>query len=78
MIEAFRQEAVSMAAAVEKEKQRAIGLRLLVDSVVKKKEDDRRRLMVPFNKLSSFSFVLKSRVQGDHRRTSNGTGAAAT
>ena len=59
MIEAFRQEAVSMAAAVEKEKQRAIGLRLLVDSVVKKKEDDRRRLMVLFNKLLCFFFCSK-------------------
>lgn len=45
-MDVFKKEARRTAAAVETEKKRAIGYRLLIDSLRKKKEQDQRRLMV--------------------------------
>ena len=45
-VDAFKKEASGTAAAVEIEKKRAIGYRLLLDSLRKKKEQDQRQMMV--------------------------------
>lgn len=45
-MDAFKKEASKTAEAVEKEKRRALGYRLLLDSLRKKREQDQRRLMV--------------------------------
>ncbi|XP_057367977.1 intraflagellar transport protein 20 homolog [Daphnia carinata] len=45
-VDAFKKEARRTAAAVEIEKKRAIGYRLLLDALRKKKEQDQRQLMV--------------------------------
>ncbi len=42
-----------MATLVEQEKQRAVGLRLYLDLLVKKKEEDQRRLMVAVDERST-------------------------
>lgn len=46
MVETFKKEAGRTAQAVETEKRRALGYRLLLDSLRKKREQDQRRLMV--------------------------------
>lgn len=45
-VDAFKKEARRTAVAVEIEKKRAIGYRLLLDALRKKKEQDQRQLMV--------------------------------
>lgn len=53
VVESFRLEAATMATLVEQEKQRAVGLRLYLDLLVKKKEEDQRRLMVAVDERST-------------------------
>lgn len=54
MINAFKKEAVKLAEAVEIEKKRAIGYRLLLDTLKRKKENEQRQVMVKlFNALAT-------------------------
>lgn len=49
IVDAFKKEASRTAVAVETEKKRAIGYRLLLDSLRKKKEQNQRQLMVSYD-----------------------------
>ncbi|XP_046637424.1 intraflagellar transport protein 20 homolog [Daphnia pulicaria] len=69
-VDTFKKEASRTAAAVEIEKKRAIGYRLLLDSLRKKKEQDQRQMMAEVDrkrlKLEQLRVEIEMLQKADH------------